>query len=353
MGVLEAALRRWRLAALPIVQASLAAGLAWLVATVLIRHVHPFFAPIAAVISLGVSQNERLRRGVELMGGVVVGIAVADLLIEVIGTGAWQIALVVALAMSVAVLVDGGPLMTVQAAASAVLVATLLPGGGLPRALDALVGAAIGLAVAALLPGDPIRGARRGLGILLSELDTTLTAVANALRERDEAAVITALSRVRDTQPRVDELRTSVQAGEEVATIAPLRRRRLAELKRIEVAAVRADYALRNARVLARRALAAIRDGEPIPEQLPDRLVDVARAARLLADEMGRGVDPDGARRALLKVAARLGDSLLHETGFSGRVVIAQLRSVVLDLLQATGMPRADAAAALPSLPPT
>jgi hypothetical protein len=110
---------------------------------------------------------------------------------------------------------------------------------------------------------------------------------------------------------------------------------------------------LRNARVLARRALAAIRDGEPIPEQLPDRLVDVARAARLLADEMGRGVDPDGARRALLKVAARLGDSLLHETGFSGRVVIAQLRSVVLDLLQATGMPSADAAAALPSLPPT
>jgi uncharacterized membrane protein YgaE (UPF0421/DUF939 family) len=338
---------------LPIVQASLAAGLAWLVATTLIGHTHPFFAPIAAVISLGVSHNERLRRGVELMAGVVVGLAIAELLIAVIGSGPWQIALVVALAMSVAVLVDGGPLMTVQAAASAVLVAALLPGGGFTRALDALVGAVIGLGVAALLPGDPIRAARRGIGILLSELDITLTAVANALRDRDEAAVIAALSRVRDTQPQVDDLRKSVQAGEEIATIAPLRRRRLAELKRIEVAAVRADYALRNARVLARRALAALRDGEPVPGQLADRLDEAARAARLLSDELGRGADPDGARRLLLKVAARLGDSLLRETGFSGRVVVAQLRSVVLDLLQATGMPRADAAAALPPLPAT
>lgn len=349
--MLGAALRRWRRSALPILQSSLAAGLAWLVATTVVGQPRPFFAPIAAVISLGISQNERLRRGIELMGGVLLGLAIAGVLIMLVGSGPWQIALIVAISMSVAVVMDGGPLMVGQAAASAVLVAALLPSGGLARALDALIGAAIGLAVAALLPGDPVRSARRGIEILQTELEVTLTAVASALREGDEATVLAALSRVRDTQPQVDELRRSVQAGEEVATIAPLRRRRLTELKRIEVAAVRADYALRNARVLARRALAALRDHEPIPPQLPDRLDEVAGAARLLADEMGRGVDPDGARRALLAVANRLGDASLQETGFSGQVVLAQLRSVVLDLLQATGMPRADAATALPRPP--
>jgi uncharacterized membrane protein YgaE (UPF0421/DUF939 family) len=52
---LEGALRRLRSSALPIVQCGLAAGAAWLVAHDVVGHERPFFAPIAAVISLGVS----------------------------------------------------------------------------------------------------------------------------------------------------------------------------------------------------------------------------------------------------------------------------------------------------------
>src|SRR2546425_12552879 len=53
--------------------------------------------------------------------GVGLGVGVGDLLISAIGTGPWQIALVVALAMSVAVLLDGGAVITVQSAVSAIL----------------------------------------------------------------------------------------------------------------------------------------------------------------------------------------------------------------------------------------
>src|SRR3712207_8261054 len=52
---------------------------------------------------------------------------VGDLLIAVIGSGWWQIAVVVVLAVAVAVFADGSTLLTNQAGASAVLVATLLP----------------------------------------------------------------------------------------------------------------------------------------------------------------------------------------------------------------------------------
>ncbi|MFD0660551.1 FUSC family protein [Thermocatellispora tengchongensis] len=92
-----------------IVQTAVAAGLAWVVAREVVGHPRPFFAPIAAVICVGVATGRRLRRLAELMAGVTVGVGVGDLLISMIGSGAWQIALVVALAMGTAALLDGAP----------------------------------------------------------------------------------------------------------------------------------------------------------------------------------------------------------------------------------------------------
>jgi len=70
-------------------------------------------------------------------------------------------AVVVALAVSVAILLDGGAVITTQAAVSAALVATLyLPAAmtGVSRMIDALIGAAIALAVAAVSPSRALAG---------------------------------------------------------------------------------------------------------------------------------------------------------------------------------------------------
>ena len=58
----------------------------------------------------------------------------ADLLVIAIGTGAWQLAVVVGLAMVAAVLVGGGVLLVNQAAVSAVLVVTLQSARAVSRA---------------------------------------------------------------------------------------------------------------------------------------------------------------------------------------------------------------------------
>ncbi len=84
----------------PILHTSLAAAIAWLVATELVGHSAPFFAPISAVVTLGLTVGQRRRRAVELAIGVALGIAIADLLVAGIGTGTWQIAVIVALAMA-------------------------------------------------------------------------------------------------------------------------------------------------------------------------------------------------------------------------------------------------------------
>jgi len=160
-------LSRWRSTAVPIVQAALAAGLSWLVAVHVVDHRAPFFAPVAAVVCLGMTLGQRLRRTIELIVGIGLGVGVGDLLISAIGTGPWQIAVVVALAMSVAVLLDGGAVITGQAAVSAILVATLCLSGatsGVTRLVDGLIGGATGLLVVGLFRRSVSASAVLGTG---------------------------------------------------------------------------------------------------------------------------------------------------------------------------------------------
>ena len=115
----------WRSVAVPVVQTALAAGLSWFVAVHFFGHHAPLFAPVAAIVCTDMTHGQRLRRSIELILGASVGLGVGGLLISAIGTGPWQIAVVVALATSVAVLLDGRAVINVQAAVSAILMATL------------------------------------------------------------------------------------------------------------------------------------------------------------------------------------------------------------------------------------
>lgn len=121
-------------------QTAVAASVAYAIAIYLLGHDRPFFAAIAAVVSLGIVLGERWRRAVELVFGVAFGLTIADLL--VIGSGTVQLAIVVILAMATAISFSGSLLVN-QAAISALLVVVLQPpdAGFEPgRFLDALVG---------------------------------------------------------------------------------------------------------------------------------------------------------------------------------------------------------------------
>lgn len=347
--------RRLLRTGIPIVQCAVAAGLAWTIARHVIDHPNPFFAPIAGVIALGVSLGQRLRRALELVVGVSVGVGVGDLLISAIGTGAWQITLVVALAMGTAVLLDAGGVIVMQAASSSVLVATLLPpatAGGLNRMLDAAIGGLVGFVVAMLLPQNPLSVAHRHGRVVLGALADALRGVSGAMASEDTEVASDVLAQARKSQRSVDELRSALTTGQEIARYAPIRRHRRGELERYQTAATPLDRALRNTRVLARRALAALRDGEQVPRQLPGMLEELAGAVVLLRDELAVGSEPLRTREAARSVAKRTTVRLLSDTDYSMQVVVLQLRSIAVDLLQATGLDRSEALAVLPSLHP-
>jgi uncharacterized membrane protein YgaE (UPF0421/DUF939 family) len=333
---------RLRDAARAILQATIAATLAWLVATEIVGHRAPFFAPVAAIITLGLTQGERGRRAVEVVLGVTLGIAVADLLVIALGDGWWQLALVVALAMSIALLLGSGPMFAQQAAVSAALVATLQPPDGgvsFARAVDALLGGGIALAISALvLPAHPGRMVREAAAPVLAELAGVLEDVADALAARSREAVQAALDRGRSIDELARNLDHALVAGRETARLAPPRRRLLGTVDVYADAAAQIDLAIRNVRVLARGARRAIDLDENVPPEVSDALRDLAAAVRALADALDDPDSGDAVREPALRAAGKATHVLESTGNLSVTVIVGQVRSTAVDLLRGSGM---------------
>ncbi|UGT64988.1 FUSC family protein [Nocardia asteroides] len=344
-----------RTSALPILQCSVGAALAWFIAHTVIGHPQPFFAPTAAVVSIGISFGARVRRSVELVVGVAVGIGIGDVFISRVGTGVWQIALVVAVAMALAIFLDGGSIISIQAAGSAVLVATLLPpasGGDLSRMVDALVGGLVGVVVVAAIPLHPVRRARNHAADVLAVTRDALLQGAEGLLEQDQEKVRAALTAMRATQPQIDALRSTLEGGREISRISPLYWNSRTRLERVGATADPLDNAVRNVRVLLRRSLTLIRDDEILDQRLIDAIEQLGHAvevmrAMMLADP-GEQPDQAEAARVLRSIAKAARPELVAGAGLSAHVVFAQLRSAVVDLMQVCGMKRISAIALLP-----
>ncbi len=330
-------------AARPILQTAVAAAAAWFIALELLGHDRPFFAPIAAVITLGLTVGERRQRAIELAVGVAVGITIADLLVAWIGTGTWQIGVTVALAMFAAIIVGGGPLLASQAAASAVLVVALQPpedSFDFTRAIDGLVGAATGVLVGSLLlPADPVRAAKASGGPVLDSLAAALDDIASAIEQRDDSMAERAVEAVAELRPRHDDLEDSVTEAVDMAQVSLGRRSALQEVARLSEFARHTRLGIADARSLARGAGRAIALGDATPPEVHQAVRELAEATRelkaLLDDE-----EPAAAREHAVR-AAEVSNAVLGETAnMSALHIVGQIRLLAVDLLRASGIER-------------
>ncbi|MBX7265000.1 FUSC family protein [Micromonospora sp. Llam7] len=328
-------------------QAGLAAGLSWVAAHELLGNPQPVFAPISAVGTLAVSVGQRFRRTVELILGVGVGVLVGDLLIYFLGTGPWQLGLIVTAAIVLTVFAGGSVAIVIQAAATAVLIVTLSPSVGdveIPRFIDALVGGSTALLVTALLlPLNPLRvlnrAARPALDLLATQLDTT----ANGLRDRDRDRIQQAQDRLRDNKQELATFSEAIEGAKETALLSPARWHRRSELTHYAEAADPIDRAMRNSGTLIRRAVTLVEDSEPIPEPMPDAVAHLAESVRLLQREFAQGEEPEQARERSLRAVSEAGRAYGEGVGFSGSVVVAQVRTTASDLLVASGISQEEA----------
>lgn len=363
--------RRVRSKFVYIVQATVGAGLAYVVAHSIFGHPQPFFAPMAVIIILGLSGAERLQRAVQLSAGGVLGVLIGTLLVDLLGSGPVHMVIIIGLSLLVATFLTSAQLTINQVAIGSILIATILPPtgtGGMERALDALIGSAIGLATIAVIPSAPVALARREVSKVLIIASSVLADVARGLREGDVDVIIAAREAVRGTQGDIDRMASAAKSGEETVTVSPFlwgSKRMVRTLTRMIMPV---DNAIRGTRVLSRRALVLAEDGDRVSEEqieLIEELADCAQhlgemyAARAKERQLREATVIPEVVRQLKDIGARAGMNVIERDAvLSCYAVLAQTRSLVVDLLMVCGMSRESAVAMLvptsetPAYPP-
>jgi uncharacterized membrane protein YgaE (UPF0421/DUF939 family) len=315
-------------------------------------HAVPILAVTLTINALGLSRDARPVRVAESVLGIVLGVALSEGLSLIFGKGLWQLMVVLLVVFVVGRLVSTKVTFAVAAAVPSALVLLLPipPGGPFTRTLDAAVGGVVALLVTALIPRDPTRASRRDGRVLFSVLSESTGSIVDSLRDADSGAGELAPTRLRRTQPLIDDWNTSLDTALSVSRISPLLRRQLPELKRDVRALAAADLAARHLRTLSRRIEYLVRDGGKRPA-LAGIMHDIQTGITQLGAELGDLQLAGQARSLLSDLARRLDPAvIIPDAGVTDAAIVLMVRPLVIDLLVGTGLPADDARALLPPL---
>lgn len=320
-------------------QIGVAVVVAWTVATQVLDHRQPFFAPVTAILCLGLTYGQRLRRIVEVTVGVAIGVLVGDAVVLALGSGAWQMALVVMAAMAVGIVVSSGQLAVIQAGVQSVFIVAFAAsaGQGVSRWLDALVGGLVALVIGAIAPTTPVARPRAEAARTVRGVASSLRHVAAALEAGDVDAAQSALDEARALEARLADLRTAADEGVAVVRQSPLLRRHRPVAVAASALVTPLDRCVRNLRVLARRAVVAVRRQEQVPGRYVALVTELARACDDLARVLDEYTDASRGRVVLDRVAG-LSARAEPSAGLSAEMIRGQVRSMVIDLLVVAGM---------------
>lgn len=340
---------RLRTRAFLLVQSAVAAGVAWWFATDVVGHPSPFFAPIVAVICLGMSYGQRLRRVFEVAIGVAVGVFTADVFVHLAGSGPWQISAVVLVSMAIATLLHGSAVIVTQSAVQGIVIAALVasPGQAFNRWTDALIGGGIALVAATVVPQAPLRRPRVAAAAAVRKIGELLRRAAASARDGDVPAAAEVLASARATESLLRELGSAADEGLSVLTSSPFKRQHAAGVRKMVDLVEPLDRAMRSTRVLVRRVTVAVGRGEALPPGYVEVLVELAAATDVVGRALSENASPEIGRTALLEVA-RATATLPRTSSLATETVLAQIRSTVVDLLQVTGLDVDQAIAAVP-----
>jgi len=328
-----------------------AAALAWYVAHDLLGHQQPFFAPIAAAIALSTNQVQRARRTAQMVGGVLLGIAVAELAHPIVGGNALAIGVVALIAFLLAAgfgfsFFGEGMMFANQCAASAILVITLHRAGtGSERATDALVGGACALLIGVVMfPVEPmgvLAGAeQRVLRCLLDILEGCARLLARTAGDGNARdAALAAGARVHAVLTGLTLARRTARGAVRVAP----RRMRQRQLIDAEAARTERLYVLAGGTLAVLRAALGAHDTGPPPASCGSLIAHAAAIVRLLAEHPPRS--PATVREALAATRELIAEPLARDPP-SAVLLSGAVHVLGVDVLELLGPERAPRPAA-------
>jgi uncharacterized membrane protein YgaE (UPF0421/DUF939 family) len=318
-----------------LVQTAVASGLSWYLAHDLLGHPQPFFAPIAAAVSLSISNVLRAQRAVQMMIGVTLGIGLGTVVQGLLGPGSVALGVAALIALFVAVFIGHGfigqgMMFANQTVISAILVLALYRSGvGWERIFDALIGGCVAIVFAVLLfPADPLQVLRRARVGVLGVLQGVLTRAGDVAAGRRVPAHDWPLAAVDRVHRQVGSLVEARTTARQVVRIAPRRWGMRDAVSAADHQAVHVAMLASSVLQLA-RAVAPAGDGRcaRVPEPVSSVLVELA-AATALADS-----DPAGAC-AYTAAARRHASVLMSAARQKPEVVLADVVAACVDDLQ-------------------
>jgi len=336
----------------PILQITLAAVSAYSISHYGLQHAIPLLSVTVSITSLGFTRDARPRRVLETAAGMILGIALSETLLNFFGQGLWQMAAVLLISFSLARFVNSSAAFALTVGIQSMLV-FLLPapvGGVYMRSIDGIIGGCVALIVTALIPRNP-----RGMAIkdgdkLFDMFLSSLSALRTALLNVDVKVADEALSRVRRSQPLVDNWRMSLDTAISISRVSPFLRKHREDLSD-QVRLLRGmDLAMRNLRVVVRRIDFLLRDGQKRP-YLADLIEQIAEGSSLLAEGLESAEKRDLAQLKFVEIIHQLDPK---KFGIADQLteasVLLLLRPMLVDLLCASGMREDDARAELPKI---
>jgi len=335
-----------------VVQIVLAATASFAFTHFALGHRNPIFAVTVAITALGFSRDARPRRILSTAIGMITGIALSEILLFFVGSGLWQMSIVLLIALTTARFISGSAAFALTVGIQAMLV-YIMPapeGGAFIRSLDGLIGGVTALIFTAIIPRDPRGLANNDASKLFDIFLDSVDALKIAVRNVNVEIVDEALTRVRKSQPLVDNWRQSLESAIAISRISPFLRKHRGELTAQVRVMLGMDLATRNLRVVVRRVDFLVRDGVARP-YLADLFEQISEATTILAD----GIEhPDQ-----LLEAQNLFVQIIHQLdpkkfGIANEVreasVLLLLRPMLVDLLCASGMTEDEARAELPAI---
>ncbi len=272
MRVNAVPLRELAVRAIAPTKAAIAAGLSWWLAVLSFGSHQPYFASLAAILSLQVTVYETLAFGAQRILGVVLGIALSLALVHFLKASAVAVAVLVFLGMSVSSLLGFRARAASQVGVSGLLVLAL---GGKPeyaaaRLMETVLGALVGVLVQALLwPPDPTPSALQAVAALGRAIEGELSHLASDREPAKPGRVLVLVRQASEAQAAVTLARQSLRLN-------PLRRGRAKDARRLEIAFAALERVAIEVRGMGR----SLRDGERSALQpLVQMSLEAARAA--------------------------------------------------------------------------
>jgi hypothetical protein len=263
-------------------QQTAAATVAWLIAKHVVDHPEPFFAPIAALVSLNTSLGERGLNALRLVQGVILGIGVGELTLFALRGGYGTLALATFVALVLARALGSARIVLAQAGVGAILTVAVANGEvGPQRLIDALIGAGVALVFSQLLfSPEPLRLLRRVETKALAGMAAALDLTARALGG-DEALAESAIDSQRELRDQLSELARMRRASARVARHSLVWRARVAPVVREDEDAGHLDLLGGSCLLLSRTSLGVHDEDRPLlapcVRELSTTLADLAR----------------------------------------------------------------------------